>query len=188
MSYLTWVWGKPDRTFFEPFPFLPGKNINSLNENKYKRKIFKTDTTAIYRFSTTTWENEEEMTFPPSQASAIPPQIAWHYNRSIEEARSFWWFLFHSRFTKLDYTLLPTILTEYSMGTAKASRFCGNVSSYSQDSVWSWFICLCSSICMMLTLGFSFALGVLFPVLMNSFNENRERTGKMNHFITYFRR
>ena len=107
---------------------------------------------------------------------------------TIEEARSFWWFLFHSRFTKLDYTLLPTILTEYSMGTAKASRFCGNVSSYSQDSVWSWFICLCSSICMMLTLGFSFALGVLFPVLMNSFNENRERTGKINHFITYFRR
>ena len=74
------------------------------------------------------------------------------------------------------------------MGTAKASRFCGNVSSYSQDNVWSWFICLCSSICMMLTLGFSFALGVLFPVLMNSFNENRERTGKMNHFTTYFKR
>ena len=73
------------------------------------------------------------------------------------------------------------------MGTAKASRFCGNVSSYSQDSVWSWFICFCSSICMMLTLGFSFALGVLFPVLMNSFKENRERTGKMNHFITYFK-
>ena len=91
-------------------------------------------------------------------------------------------------FTKLDYTPLLTILTEYSMGTAKTSRFCGNVSSFSQDSVWSWFICLCSSICMMLTLGFSFALGVLFPVLMDSFNENRERTGKMDHFITYFKR
>lgn len=72
------------------------------------------------------------------------------------------------------------------MGTAKASRFCGNVSSYSQDSVWSWFICLCSSICMMLTLGFSFALGVLFPVLMNSFNENRERTAWVSSIVVGF--
>ena len=57
-------------------------------------------------------------------------------------------------------------------------RTYGDVSSYKQDSVWSWFICLCSTACMMLTIGFAFALGVLFPVLMDSFNESRERIGK----------
>ena len=54
----------------------------------------------------------------------------------------------------------------------------GDVSSYKQDSVWSWFICFCSTACMMLTIGFAFALGVLFPVLMDSFNESRERVGE----------
>ena len=54
-----------------------------------------------------------------------------------------------------------------------------NVSSYKPDSLWSWFICLCSTLCMVLTIGFSFALGVLFPVLMDAFHETRERTGKL---------
>jgi len=54
----------------------------------------------------------------------------------------------------------------------------GDVSSYKQDSVWSWLICLCSTACMMLTIGFAFALGVLFPVLVDSFNESRERVGE----------
>ena len=54
----------------------------------------------------------------------------------------------------------------------------GDVSSYKQDSIWSWFICFCSTACMMLTIGFAFALGVLFPVLMDSFNEGRERVGE----------
>ena len=31
---------------------------------------------------------------------------------------------------------------------------------------------------MLLTIGFAFALGVLFPVLMDSFNEGRERIGE----------
>lgn len=55
---------------------------------------------------------------------------------------------------------------------------CGNVSSYKQDSVWSWFICFCTTTCMILTIGFAFALGVHFPVLMDSFKESREKTGK----------
>ena len=31
---------------------------------------------------------------------------------------------------------------------------------------------------MILSVGFTFALGVLFPVLMNYFDENREKTGE----------
>lgn len=56
--------------------------------------------------------------------------------------------------------------------------FIRNVSSYKQDSLWSWFICVCYTICVILTLGLTFSLGVLFPVLMDSFHEDRERTGR----------
>ena len=59
---------------------------------------------------------------------------------------------------------------------------CGNVPSHKQDSVWSWLICCCSVICMILTVGFAFALGVLLPVFMESFNESRERTGKVKYW------
>ncbi|XP_068729982.1 monocarboxylate transporter 10-like isoform X1 [Montipora capricornis] len=58
-----------------------------------------------------------------------------------------------------------------------------NVSSYKPDSLWSWFICLCSTLCMVLTIGFSFALGVLFPVLMDAFHETRERTACVSSII-----
>lgn len=56
--------------------------------------------------------------------------------------------------------------------------FIRNVSSYKQDSLWSWFICVCYTICVILTVGLTFSLGVLFPVLMDSFHEDRERTGR----------
>ena len=57
---------------------------------------------------------------------------------------------------------------------------CGNVSSYKQDSVWSWFICFCTTTCMILTIGFTFALGVLLPIFMDSFDESREKAGKFD--------
>ena len=56
--------------------------------------------------------------------------------------------------------------------------FIRNVSSYKQDTLWSWFICVCYTICVTLTVGLTFSLGVLFPVLMDSFHEDRERTGR----------
>ena len=56
--------------------------------------------------------------------------------------------------------------------------FIRNVSSYKQDSLWSWFICVCYTICVIFTVGLTFSLGVLFPVLMDSFHEDRERTGR----------
>ena len=39
--------------------------------------------------------------------------------------------------------------------------FIRNVSSYKQDSLWSWFICLCCTICVILTIGLTYSLGVL---------------------------
>ncbi|XP_027052040.1 monocarboxylate transporter 4-like [Pocillopora damicornis] len=54
--------------------------------------------------------------------------------------------------------------------------FSGIIVSFKQDSLWSWFICGLTTLCVILTVGFSSALGVLFPVFMNSFGENREST------------
>ncbi|XP_068682464.1 monocarboxylate transporter 4-like [Montipora foliosa] len=53
---------------------------------------------------------------------------------------------------------------------------CGKVASLKQDSIWSWFLCLCVTLCMILTIGFAFSFGVLFPVLMEDFGESREKT------------
>ena len=45
--------------------------------------------------------------------------------------------------------------------------------------IWSWLICFCTTTCMILTIGFTFALGVLLPVFMDSFKENRGKTGEL---------
>ena len=73
-----------------------------------------------------------------------------------------------------------TGLAKYKVKFATMVLRCDKISSYNQDSVWSWFICFCTTIRMMLTTGFTFALGVLFPVLMDSFKETREKTGEFH--------
>ena len=47
------------------------------------------------------------------------------------------------------------------------------------DSPWSWLVCFCATFIIALTLGISFNFGVLFPVLMDYFQESRERIGKL---------
>ena len=51
------------------------------------------------------------------------------------------------------------------------------------DSVCSWFVSICASVCQALALGFGFSFGVLLPELMKQFNEGRPKTGKCLHFI-----
>lgn len=46
------------------------------------------------------------------------------------------------------------------------------------DSPWSWLVCFCATLIIVLTLGISLNFGVLFPVLMDYFQESRERIGK----------
>ena len=60
---------------------------------------------------------------------------------------------------------------------------CGKVASLKQDSIWSWFLCLCATLCMILTTGLVYSLGVLFPVLIEDFGESRERTGEINILV-----
>ena len=51
-------------------------------------------------------------------------------------------------------------------------------SNRKQDSMWSWVVCFSAAICNSLNLGFVLSFGVLFPVLLDYFNETKERTGE----------
>ena len=51
-------------------------------------------------------------------------------------------------------------------------------SNRKQDSMWSWVVCFSAAICNALNLGFVLSFGVLFPVLLDYFNETKERTGE----------
>ena len=50
--------------------------------------------------------------------------------------------------------------------------------NHHQDSAWSWVVCTSAAICNALNLGFVLSFGVLFPVLLDYFNETKERTGE----------
>ncbi|XP_078351631.1 monocarboxylate transporter 10-like [Oculina patagonica] len=45
-----------------------------------------------------------------------------------------------------------------------------------QDSSWSWIVCISAAVCQAVNLGLVLSFGVLFPVLMEYFDETRERT------------
>ena len=46
-----------------------------------------------------------------------------------------------------------------------------------KDSSWSWIVCISAAACHSVNLGMALSFGVLFPVLMDFFDETRERTG-----------
>ena len=45
------------------------------------------------------------------------------------------------------------------------------------DGPWSWLVCFCATVMIALMFGISLNFGVLFPVLMDYFQESREKTG-----------
>jgi len=42
-----------------------------------------------------------------------------------------------------------------------------------KDSSWSWIVCVSEAVCNSVNLGMALSFGVLFPVLMEYFNETR---------------
>ena len=46
-----------------------------------------------------------------------------------------------------------------------------------KDSSWSWIVCFSAAVCNSVNFGMTLGFGVLFPVLMDYFDETRERTG-----------
>lgn len=55
---------------------------------------------------------------------------------------------------------------------------CGSICRKEVDSPWSWLVCVCGTVIIALFFGVSLNFGILFPVLMDYFQETRERTGK----------
>jgi len=47
-----------------------------------------------------------------------------------------------------------------------------------KDSSWSWIVCISAAICYSVDIGMALSFGVLFPALMEYFDETREKTGK----------
>ena len=52
------------------------------------------------------------------------------------------------------------------------------------DSRWSWVVCISSAICGALNTGFVLSFGVLFPELMEHFDETTETTGEYIYYVT----
>ena len=49
---------------------------------------------------------------------------------------------------------------------------------YHPECRWSWVVCISSAICGALNTGFVLSFGVLFPELMEHFDQSRETTGE----------
>ena len=74
------------------------------------------------------------------------------------------------------------------LGMACCGLFASNVAATCRftrdlDSPWSWLVCFSATFIFALTLGISLNFGVLFPVLMDYFQESRERVGKFSEVL-----
>lgn len=54
-------------------------------------------------------------------------------------------------------------------------RKIGKVMQHRPDSLFSWFVCVCASLCQGLDLGFAVSYGVLLPEVMDEFGESRQK-------------
>ena len=51
---------------------------------------------------------------------------------------------------------------------------------HNQDSLWSSLVCFSAMMGWTAAIGFVFSFGIFFPVFMDYFEEDRERTGMRN--------
>lgn len=58
-------------------------------------------------------------------------------------------------------------------------RKIGKVMQHRPDSLFSWLVCVCASLCQGLDLGFAVSYGVLLPEVMDEFGESRQKTGEL---------
>ena len=52
------------------------------------------------------------------------------------------------------------------------------ISAPQQDTKWSWFVCFAGLVCNVITCGFAYSYGILFPNLLDEFQEGKAKTGK----------
>lgn len=67
-------------------------------------------------------------------------------------------------------------LVSKSPSVMQRSLSCFFRGRHSQDSSWSWVVCISAAVCNAINIGFGLSFGVLFPELMSSFDETIERT------------
>ena len=81
---------------------------------------------------------------------------------------------------RCSYTLLITLMFAGEMGVLGvfSECSCSSICRKEVDSPWSWLVCVCGTVIIALFFGVSLNFGILFPVLMDYFQETRERTGK----------
>jgi len=60
------------------------------------------------------------------------------------------------------------------------AKLCTSKMPHDQDSLWSSLVCFSAMMCWTAATGFVFSFGIFFPVFMDYFKEDRERTG-MNY-------
>ena len=57
------------------------------------------------------------------------------------------------------------------------ARICTSKMPHNQDGPWAWLVCFSAMMSWTAAVGFVFSFGIFFPVFMEYFNEDRERTG-----------
>ena len=51
--------------------------------------------------------------------------------------------------------------------------------SHKRESFWAWIVCFAAATNLAFTTGLVYSFGVLLPIFMDHFKENRERTGNL---------
>lgn len=68
-------------------------------------------------------------------------------------------------------------------------RKISKVIQHGPDSLFSWFVCVCASVCQGLNIGFAVSYGILLPEVMKEFEESRQKTvwvGSLGFGLTFF--
>ena len=76
------------------------------------------------------------------------------------------------------YAYIRSISVAYKMVEKQDDKQCFAGKCF-KDSSWSWIVCISAAICYSVNLGMALSFGVLFPALMEYFEETRERTGRI---------
>lgn len=56
---------------------------------------------------------------------------------------------------------------------------CAESSSPQQDSCWSWLVCFAGVISNVVICGFTYSYGILFPTLLDEFQQGKAKTGTL---------
>lgn len=62
--------------------------------------------------------------------------------------------------------------------TVKETRTENERKSRQPDTYWSWIVCVVGVVSLIIVLGCSYCFGIIFPFLLDEFNEGKSNTGE----------